>query len=87
MRWPRPLASPRTSWEANLPWANTIHRRVTSPPGAASAVALNADVAATLAKDWARAGLKKLPAEVPHTAGGGDGSVALRGRDPSQRQP
>ncbi|KQQ90038.1 FAD-dependent oxidoreductase [Arthrobacter sp. Leaf137] len=36
----------------NLPWAQTIHRRVTSPAGALSAVALNAGVAAKLATGW-----------------------------------
>ena len=56
----------------HLPWANTIHRRVTSPPGAASAVTLNAGVAATLAKDWAQAGLKSCP-RVGRPARRGDG--------------
>ncbi|MBN3498988.1 FAD-dependent oxidoreductase [Arthrobacter pascens] len=65
----------------NLEWANTIHRRVTAPQGAVSAVTLNAGVAATLAKDWARAGLQKLPQEGPAPAEG-TGSVALRGRRP-----
>ena len=36
----------------HLPWANTIHHRVTSPAGAISAVALNAGVAAKLATGW-----------------------------------
>jgi glycine/D-amino acid oxidase-like deaminating enzyme/nitrite reductase/ring-hydroxylating ferredoxin subunit len=35
-----------------LPWADTIHHRVTSPAGALSAVGLNAGVAAKLAKDY-----------------------------------
>ncbi|MET4590899.1 FAD-dependent oxidoreductase [Arthrobacter sp. 754] len=35
-----------------LPWADTIHHRVTSPAGALSAVALNAGVAAKLATGW-----------------------------------
>ena len=37
-----------------LPWADTIHHRVTSPAGGLSAVALNAKVAATLAKGWGK---------------------------------
>ncbi|MBX7444140.1 MULTISPECIES: FAD-dependent oxidoreductase [unclassified Arthrobacter] len=37
-----------------VPWANTIHHRVTSPAGAFSAVALNAGVAARLATDWGK---------------------------------
>ncbi|MET3720602.1 MULTISPECIES: FAD-dependent oxidoreductase [unclassified Arthrobacter] len=35
-----------------LPWADTIHHRVTSAAGAFSAVAVNAKVAATLATGW-----------------------------------
>ncbi|GAC1607734.1 MAG: FAD-dependent oxidoreductase [Pseudarthrobacter sp.] len=35
-----------------LPWADTIHHRITSPAGAYSALTLNADVAATLAAGW-----------------------------------
>lgn len=35
-----------------VPWADTIHHRVTSPAGAFSAVALNAGVAAKLATGW-----------------------------------
>ncbi|GAB13746.1 putative oxidoreductase [Arthrobacter globiformis NBRC 12137] len=64
----------------HLPWANTIHRRVTSPPGAASAVTLNAGVAATLAKDWGR--LKKLPPADGAVPAEGTGTVALRDRKP-----
>ncbi len=37
-----------------LPWADTIHHRVTSPAGAFSAVALNAKVAANLATGWGK---------------------------------
>ncbi|NUS35209.1 MAG: FAD-dependent oxidoreductase, partial [Pseudarthrobacter sp.] len=37
-----------------VPWADTIHHRVTSPAGAFSAVALNAGVAARLATDWGK---------------------------------
>lgn len=69
----------------NLEWANTIHHRVTSPPGAASAVALNAGVAARIAKDWGRAGLKKLPADDKTPPAEGTGIVALRGRKPVAR--
>ena len=39
-----------------IPWADTIHHRVTSPAGALSAVALNAGVAARMATDWGRVG-------------------------------
>lgn len=37
-----------------IPWADTIHHRITSPAGALSAVALNAGVAATLATGWGK---------------------------------
>ena len=63
-----------------LPWANTIHRRVTSPPGAASAVTLNAGVAATLAKDWGR--VRQLPPADGAVPAEGTGAVAMRGRKP-----
>jgi Rieske Fe-S protein len=64
-----------------LPWAETIHRRVTSPAGAAAAVALNADVAKTLAESWA-----KVTAAKPDTGdtvpGEGAGTVLRQGRKP-----
>jgi glycine/D-amino acid oxidase-like deaminating enzyme/Rieske Fe-S protein len=44
-----------------LPWADTIRRRVPSPAGAVSAVALNAGVAAKLATDWGRVAAGKNP--------------------------
>jgi nitrite reductase/ring-hydroxylating ferredoxin subunit len=37
-----------------LPWAETIHHRVTSPAGAFSTVSTNAKVAATLATGWGK---------------------------------
>lgn len=37
-----------------IPWADTIHRRITSPAGAYSALTLNAEVAATLAAGWVK---------------------------------
>jgi glycine/D-amino acid oxidase-like deaminating enzyme/Rieske Fe-S protein len=37
-----------------VPWADTIHHRITSPAGALSAVTLNAGVAARMATDWAK---------------------------------
>lgn len=44
----------------NVPWANTIHRRVTAPSGALSAVALNAGVAAKLASGWGQVAAQGL---------------------------
>ncbi|MET1087063.1 MAG: FAD-dependent oxidoreductase [Arthrobacter sp.] len=46
-----------------VPWANTIHHRVTSPSGALSAVALNAGVAAKLASGWGQLAAEGLKTE------------------------
>lgn len=64
-----------------LPWASVIHHRVTSPPGAASAVSLNAAVAATVARDWRQMALKRVDGatELPPE---GAGTVSRRGRRP-----
>ncbi|MDR6506249.1 FAD-dependent oxidoreductase [Arthrobacter oryzae] len=64
-----------------LPWANVIHHRVTSPSGAASAATLNAAVAATLARDWAQVGLKRMD-ESREQPPEGAGLVTRRGRKP-----
>ncbi|MCY1228626.1 Cytochrome b6-f complex iron-sulfur subunit [compost metagenome] len=64
-----------------LPWAGVIHHRVTSPPGAASAVSLNAAVAAKAAKDWGQLGLKRLD-ESREQPPEGAGIVSRRGRKP-----
>ncbi|PNI08514.1 FAD-dependent oxidoreductase [Arthrobacter sp. AFG7.2] len=74
----------------NVPWADTIHRRVTSPSGALSAVALNAGVAAKLATGWgqvAAEGLRKdkaepVPAAAPMVPAEGDGKVYREGPKP-----
>jgi Rieske Fe-S protein len=64
-----------------LPWADTIHRRTTSPSGAAAAVALNADVAKTMAESWAKAELAK-PDTDSTTVPEGAGTVVRSGRKP-----
>ncbi|MBT2536171.1 FAD-dependent oxidoreductase [Arthrobacter sp. ISL-69] len=64
-----------------LPWASVIHHRVTSAAGAASAATLNAAVAATLARDWAQVGLKRL-GESREQPPEGSGMVFRRGRKP-----
>ncbi|WP_461163774.1 FAD-dependent oxidoreductase [Arthrobacter sp. R4-81] len=64
-----------------IPWADTIHHRVTSPPGAASAASLNADVAATVFKDWSKVGLKRLD-ETSQVPAEGMGVVSRQGRKP-----
>ncbi|WP_427116225.1 FAD-dependent oxidoreductase [Pseudarthrobacter scleromae] len=72
----------------NVPWADTIHRRVTSPSGALSAVALNAGVAGKLASGWgqlAAEGLrkdKKAPAPAPVVPAEGEGKVYSQGPKP-----
>ncbi len=68
-----------------LPWADTIHHRVTSPKGALSAVSLNAQVAAKLATGWGKVaadGQKSpAPATSTQTADGG-GKVYREGSRP-----
>jgi glycine/D-amino acid oxidase-like deaminating enzyme/nitrite reductase/ring-hydroxylating ferredoxin subunit len=66
---------------SRLPWASIIHHRVTSPAGAASAVSLNAAVAATVAKDWGQVGLKRLDESLEQPSEGA-GLVTRRGRKP-----
>lgn len=75
----------------HIPWANTIHRRVSSPAGALSAVSLNAGVAAKLASGWgsvAGEGLRKgkeqqLPAGPPaDVPADGEGRVYREGTRP-----
>jgi glycine/D-amino acid oxidase-like deaminating enzyme/nitrite reductase/ring-hydroxylating ferredoxin subunit len=66
----------------NLHWADTIHRRVTSPAGAAAAVALNADVARTLAESWAKAEFSKPEGGSPVVPGEGEGTVVRQARRP-----
>jgi glycine/D-amino acid oxidase-like deaminating enzyme/nitrite reductase/ring-hydroxylating ferredoxin subunit len=48
-----------------LPWADTIHHRVTSPAGALSAVKLNAQVAAKLATGWGKVAAEERKAPRP----------------------
>ena len=66
----------------NLQWARTIHRRVTSPAGAAAAIKLNADVAKTLAASWAKAELASPEAGTPTVPAEGQGTVVRQGRNP-----
>ncbi|MCU1519039.1 MAG: FAD-dependent oxidoreductase, partial [Pseudarthrobacter sp.] len=56
-----------------LPWADIIHHRVTSPVGALSAVKLNAQVAARLAAGWAQAAADRSGAGGAAKAGPGTG--------------
>jgi Rieske Fe-S protein len=47
----------------HVPWADTIHHRVTSPAGAFSAISLNAGVAAKLASGWGQLAAEGLKTE------------------------
>jgi glycine/D-amino acid oxidase-like deaminating enzyme/Rieske Fe-S protein len=74
----------------NVPWADTIHHRVTAPSGALSAVALNAGVAAKLASGWgqvAAQGLRKdtkdhVAEPAPVIPAEGEGKVYREGPKP-----
>lgn len=63
-------------------WADAIERRKTPPPGAASAISLNADVAATVAKDWAQLSLTRVAEDGSKMPPEGEGVVVRRGRKP-----
>jgi len=68
-----------------LPWADTIHHRVTSPTGALSAVKLNTQVAAKLATGWGKVAAeeRKAPRPAPAAApADGEGKVYRDGSRP-----
>ncbi|MGK3956275.1 FAD-dependent oxidoreductase [Arthrobacter sp. R4] len=68
-----------------LPWADTIHHRVTSPAGALTAVKLNAQVAVKLASGWGKvaAGERKAPRHAAAaTPADGEGKVYRDGARP-----
>lgn len=64
----------------DVPWAQTLHHRVTSPLGLGQAVALNADVAKTLVAGWAKA--KKGEATGVPTPPEGKGAVVSTDKQP-----
>jgi glycine/D-amino acid oxidase-like deaminating enzyme/nitrite reductase/ring-hydroxylating ferredoxin subunit len=68
--------------DGHVPWADTIHKRTTSPVGAAAAVALNADVARTLSESWAKVELAKPEAGSGTVPAEGEGTVVRRDRKP-----
>lgn len=68
--------------DGQLPWAETIHQRTTSPAGAAAAVALNADVAKKLSEGWAKVELAKPETGSGTIPGEGEGIVVRRDRRP-----
>ena len=63
-----------------LAWADTIHRRITSPAGAAAAVALNAVTARTMAKGWAK--VETARPDAGTVPGEGEGIILRSGRKP-----
>lgn len=65
-----------------LHWADTIHRRVTSPAGAAAAIALNADVARTLLQSWVRVERGRDETAVPVRPSEGGATVVRQGGKP-----
>jgi Rieske Fe-S protein len=68
-----------------LPWADTIHHRVTSPAGAVSAVKLNAQVAAKLATGWGKVAAedRKAPqSSLTAAPADGEGRVYREGARP-----
>ena len=71
----------------HLPWANTIHRRVTSPPGAASAVALNAEWPPRSPRTGRRPASKDCPRRRAPRPQRARGPWFCTGANPSQRQP
>ncbi|HSN36126.1 MAG TPA: FAD-dependent oxidoreductase [Arthrobacter sp.] len=64
------------------PWANAIRHRVTSPAGAAAAVALNADTVKTMAEGWAKAESAPPETESRTVPGEGEGTIVRQGRKP-----
>ena len=68
-----------------LPWADTVHHRVTSPAGALSAVKLNAQVAAKLATGWGKVaaeGRKTTHPAASAAPADGEGTVYRDGARP-----
>ena len=66
----------------DLPWANVLHHRITSPAGAAAAVALNADTVKAMAEGWAKAETAEPETETRTVPGEGAGTIVRRGRKP-----
>lgn len=65
---------------ARRPWAGVIHRRVTSPAGAAAAVALNAGTVRTMAEGWVKA--ESAGSGAGTVPGEGQGTIVRDGRKP-----
>jgi len=70
-----------------VPWADTIHHRITSPSGALSAVALNAGVAARLASDWGKVTTEGRKFDGLKRGAGGSAAPASEGAVPTPPVP
>lgn len=63
-----------------IPWAKTLHHRVTLPKDVAHGVAANAQVAGRLASGWVASGLHPLPEDPPAE---GEGAVGAYDMEPT----
>ncbi|TQJ39655.1 glycine/D-amino acid oxidase-like deaminating enzyme [Arthrobacter sp. SLBN-112] len=70
-----------------VPWADTIHHRITSPAGALSAVALNAGVAARLASGWGKVTTEGRKIDGLKRGAGGSAVPASEGAVPTPPVP
>ena len=66
----------------HLPWADTIHHRITSPAGAVSAVGLNAGTVKTMAEGWAKAETAAPDTAANAVPAEGAGVIVRHGRKP-----
>lgn len=62
----------------HMPWAETLHHRITLPKDVASGVALSADVGGHLAEGWISAELHSLPDDPPAEGTGVVGNRRLK---------
>ncbi|MFJ4045849.1 FAD-dependent oxidoreductase [Microbacterium sp. NPDC089987] len=65
--------------DGNIPWAKTLHHRITLPKDIANSVVANAQVAGELASGWASS-LRSLPEDVPAE---GTGVVGAEEKEPA----
>ncbi|MGP4032147.1 FAD-dependent oxidoreductase [Pseudarthrobacter sp. 1C304] len=66
----------------HLPWADTIHHRITSPAGAASVIGLNADTVKTMAGGWLKAETAAPDTAADTVPDEGAGMIVRNGRNP-----
>ncbi|MDT0157738.1 FAD-dependent oxidoreductase [Microbacterium sp. ARD32] len=66
--------------DGSIPWAQTLHHRITLPQDIAHGLAANAEVAGKLASGWATSALRPLPDDEP---GEGEGFVGSYDKEPT----